>query len=128
MPKSCVLVVEDQNDFLTLLKLVLEGEGYYVSAAEDGEKAIELLKEFRPAAIVTDLMMPEVTGIDLIEHVRKTPELERIPIIAVSAGDREMLEEAKKAGATETLKKPVDFEELLKRLNRYVPPNKPISQ
>jgi len=128
MAKACVLVVEDQPDFLELLKLVLEGEGYYVSAAEDGEKAIELLTQFRPAAVVTDLMMPKVSGIDLIRHIREKQELSKIPIIAASAAHSGSLNEAKRAGANETMKKPVDFDELVKLLERYVPTHTPMSE
>jgi CheY-like chemotaxis protein len=122
-----VLVVEDQQDFLELLKVVLEGEGFYVAAAEDGEKAIELLKQFRPAVIVTDLMMPKISGVDLIRYVRQKQELSKIPIIATSAARSGTLNEAKQAGANETVKKPIDFDELVKLLDRYVPAHAPMS-
>lgn len=127
MAKACVLIVEDQEDFLELLKLVLEGEGYYVAAAEDGEKAIELLKQFRPAVIVTDLMMPKVSGIDLIRYVRQRQELSKIPIIAASAAQTDSLNEAMQAGANEMVKKPVDFDKLVKLLDRYIPAHAPMS-
>ncbi|HKX32901.1 MAG TPA: response regulator [Blastocatellia bacterium] len=127
MTKVGVLVVEDQPDFVELMRLVLEGEGYYVSTAEDGEKAIAILRNFRPAIIVTDLMMPKVTGVELIRHVRRERELAGIPIIAVSAARGSLLDEAKQAGATETVKKPLDFETLVEVLSRYVPPPSSIS-
>ena len=127
MAKVGVLVVEDQADFVELMRLVLEGEGYHVSTAEDGEKAIAILRNFRPAIIVTDLMMPKVTGVELIKHVRREQELSGIPIIAVSAARGNLLDEAKQAGATETVKKPLDFETLVEVLSRYVSPPSSIS-
>jgi two-component system, OmpR family, response regulator VicR len=127
MPKACVMVVEDEQDFLELLKQVLEGEGFYVAAATDGEQAIELLKNFRPAVIVTDIMMPKMNGLELIEQIRKAPELAQIPIIAASAAHSGILAQATQAGANETIRKPLDFDELVEMLNRYVPTHAPIS-
>jgi CheY-like chemotaxis protein len=121
MTKIYVLVVEDQEDFAELMKLALEGEGYDVSTAEDGGKAIELLKHFRPAIILTDLMMPNVSGVELIRHVRGRQELAEIPIIAISAARNGLVDEARAAGATETVNKPVDFDQLVEVLGKYVP-------
>jgi CheY-like chemotaxis protein len=128
MSKACVMVVEDEQDFLDLLKQVLEGEGFYVAAASDGEQALELLKNFRPAVIVTDIMMPKMNGLELIEQVRKRPELEHIPIIAASAAHSGVLTQAQQAGANETIRKPLDFDELVEILNRYMPTHAPISE
>lgn len=128
MPKACVMVVEDEEDFLELLKQVLEGEGYYVAGAADGEQAMEMLQNFRPAVILTDIMMPRMNGLELIEQVRKTPGLERIPIIAASAAHSGILTQAQQAGANETIRKPLDFDELVGMLNRYVPTHAPIAE
>jgi DNA-binding response OmpR family regulator len=126
--RACLLVVEDNRDLLDLIKIVCEGEGYYVSGAENGEKAISLLEEFRPAAIVTDLMMPEVTGLDLIRHVRSDSKLNETPIIVVSAAVGSLIEEAKGLGATEVIRKPVDLLELVKKIDLYVPQHAPMLQ
>jgi CheY-like chemotaxis protein len=128
MNKACVLVVEDHQDMIDLMQLVLEGEGFYVAVAADGEQAIELLTQFRPATIVTDLMMPKTTGVELIRHVKSKPELADIPIVAMSAAQGEALREAQAAGAVEVLTKPLDFDHLVELLKHYVPSHMPASE
>jgi CheY-like chemotaxis protein len=71
--------------------------------------------------------MPNVSGVELIRRVRSDPKLEKIPIIAVSASRYGLLEEAEEAGATEVIEKPLDFDELMKLLNKYVPTHAPMS-
>jgi len=125
MNKACVLVVEDHQDMIELMQLVLEGEGFYVAVANDGEQAIELLTQFRPVIIITDLMMPKTTGVELIRHVKSKPELADIPIMAMSAVRSGEMSEAKAAGAVEALTKPLDFDHLVELLKHYVPSHTP---
>jgi CheY-like chemotaxis protein len=106
--------------------MVCEGEGYYVASAAGGQQAMNLLKEFRPMVIVTDLMMPNVTGLDLIRHVRSDPDLNKTPIIVVSAAQGEILDKAKALGATEVLRKPLDIYELIKVVDKYAPEHAPM--
>ncbi len=128
MNKACVLVVEDHQDMIDLMQLVLEGEGFYVAVATDGEQAIEMLTQFRPAIIITDLMMPKTTGVELIRHVKSKPELADIPIVAMSAARSGEMSEAKAAGAVEALTKPLDFDYLVELLKHYVPSHMPASE
>jgi CheY-like chemotaxis protein len=121
MKKLYVLIVDDQEDMLDLLALVLKGAGFCPATAADGKHALKLLRELRPEVIITDLMMPDISGIDLIKIVRSTPDLAQIPILAMSADSTGLLPEAEKAGATESLKKPIDFDRLLKRLRDFIP-------
>jgi CheY-like chemotaxis protein len=128
MNKACVLVVEDQQDMIDLMQLVLEGEGFYVAVATDGDQALEMLTQFRPAIIITDLMMPKTTGVELIRRAKSKPELADIPIMAMSAAQSGELREATAAGAVEALSKPLDFDRLVQLLKHYVPSHTPISE
>ena len=128
MNKACVLVVEDHQDMIDLMQLVLEGEGFYVAVATDGEQAIELLTQFRPAILITDLMMPKTTRAELIRHIKSKPELADIPIVAMSAARSGEMSEAKAAGAVEALTKPLDFDHLVELLKHYVPSHMPTSE
>jgi len=127
MKKLCVLIVDDQEDMLDLLALVLKGAGFSSATAVDGKHALKLLRELRPEVIITDLMMPDISGIDLIKIVRSTPDLAEIPILAMSADSTGLLPEAEKAGATKALKKPIDFDRLLKWLRDLIPFPAPVS-
>jgi CheY-like chemotaxis protein len=111
--------VDDQEDMLDLLALVLKGAGFCPATAADGKHALQILRESRPEVIITDLMMPDMSGIDLIRFVRSNPDLAQIPILAMSADSTGLLPEAEKAGATESLKKPIDFDRLVRRLRDF---------
>jgi len=128
MHKDCVLIIDDQEEMLDLLTLVLKGEGFHPATAVDGRQALRLLREFRPAVIITDLMMPDISGIDLIKIVRSTPDLAQIPILAMSADSTGLLPEAEKAGATELFRKPIDLDQLVERLREFIPESAPMSK
>src|SRR2546421_12388611 len=110
MEQAVILIVEDHPDSRELLQLWLRLEGFAVLAAQDGTTALALLEHSRPALIVTDLMMPEMSGFELIRRVRAMPEMEDILIIATSAEGTTGLSRAAELGAVITLCKPLDFE------------------
>ena len=126
MSKVCVLIAEDHEDILDVLQTVLVCEGFYVATACDGKKALALLQQFRPGVILTDLMMPHVTGIELVRYVRRTPELATIPVIVMSAARSGSLQEAKDAGANETIRKPLDLDFVVNLLHKYLPDRAPM--
>jgi CheY-like chemotaxis protein len=113
MSVTKVLIAEDNPDSQQLLRAILEREGFIVSAAADGEKAIEILREIRPDVLVTDLMLPSVSGGDLIRHVRKTAALAHIPIVVISAYGDHYEADALAVGANLVLKKPLDSDTLV---------------
>lgn len=107
MKGTNILIAEDNPDSQMLLQTILEREGFIVTTVSDGEKAIDILQEIKPDILVTDLMLPSVSGGDLIRHVRRTAELSQIPIVVISAyGDYES--DALAVGANVVLKKPLD--------------------
>jgi len=102
-----VLVVDDSQDARLLYSTYLEGCGYRVLTAEDGEEAVRTAKNEWPAAIVMDLAMPKVDGCEAIRRLRADPMTADIPIVAVSAyafGGEPL--RAREAGADMCLSKP----------------------
>jgi two-component system response regulator VicR len=124
MKKTCLLIVEDQEDFLDLLKLVASSEGYYAATASDGSEAVELLKHVKPALIVTDLMMPHLDGIGLIEYVKRTPGLKNIPVVVITGASGKEVNKAKGAGAAKVIKKPIEITEFVQSLREYISAHK----
>jgi two-component system, OmpR family, response regulator CpxR len=108
-PGAAVLVVEDEPDIRDTFRDVLETEGYNVRCASNGKEALDALAEGpRPGLILLDLMMPVMSGYDLLKELRADRALSTIPVTVVSAaGDRTSV-----AGAP-VLKKPVDIDTLL---------------
>ena len=106
-----VLVVEDDTDIQQTLQLVLEEEGYSVVTADNGLEALNILESgLDPSAALIDLMMPVMSGWELIERMRAVPALARIPVIVVTAvGDQQGAPE----GIAHLLRKPVRLDQLL---------------
>ena len=102
-----ILVVEDNDDARALLKVFLAEEGYTVLEAEDGQAGIDVAKTEPPDLIITDIQMPNLTGLEMIKHLRRQPEWRQVPILVVSAYGSLNLSEAMEAGATGAMRKPV---------------------
>ena len=84
-----VLVVEDEDALATLLDYNLEKEGYRVSAANDGEEGLAMLKEHKPDLLVLDWMLPHVSGIEICRQIRRKSELRDLPVIMLTARGEE---------------------------------------
>jgi len=103
--KLRVLLVEDDRDLAEVTQVALEFEGLDVVVAHDGREGLEKAGELRPDVIITDLIMPVLDGLQMIERLCQEPE-PHSPVIAVSAvGSR--LRAAREMGAVEALVKPV---------------------
>jgi CheY-like chemotaxis protein len=104
-----VLVVDDDPDWIDLMKDLLEGDGYTVAAAENGVAALEELARFHPFVVITDLQMPLLDGRELLARVRAQDE--RVPVIVVTA-ERERIS-AGLAGAFRVIGKLSEVEGVL---------------
>lgn len=108
-PKLRVVLVEDDLDLAEVMQAALEHEGLDVSVAHDGQAGLELIRRERPEVVITDLVMPVLDGLQLIERLRAGAASP--PIVAISAiGARLRL--ARELGAEEALVKPVPPSEL----------------
>lgn len=111
------LVVDDDARSRELLRIVLRHAGYRVLAAPDAQTAVALLGTERPVAIVADLLMPGMTGIEFCRWVRAQPELGAARFVLLTGMDtQETREDARQAGADAVLTKPFDRRALLERL------------
>ncbi|MBX3036079.1 MAG: PAS domain S-box protein [Anaerolineales bacterium] len=118
--KGTILLVEDTDIIVSLVKDYLTYKGYEVIVAYNGREGIYFAKEKRPDLILMDVMMPIMNGIDATLEIRKDQNLKRIPIIALTAlampGDRERCLEA---GMTDYMSKPVKLNELIEIIEKY---------
>ena len=109
--KHRLLVVDDDESLRWVTKVQLEQSGYAVDAAADGPQALELLQQTGTDLVITDLMMPGMSGLDLLREVRS--EYPDLAVIVVTAfGTVETAVEAMKAGAYDYITKPVNMDEL----------------
>ena len=101
-----ILIIEDDQIVANIYRNKLSVEGYQVEVALDGEVGMEMVKTFRPNVIVLDLMLPKLTGVELMKQIRAHPESEITPVIVFSNTYlTNMVQEAWKAGATKCLSK-----------------------
>lgn len=116
-----VLLVDDEPDIVVLLSLVAEQEGYRALIASTGGEALEILaKGERPAAILLDLMMPEMSGFQFCRYLKSRPDLASIPVIVLSARTQPLDKfKAEDCGADAFLTKPFDLDEVVAALKRF---------
>lgn len=118
MPRSSILVVEDEEDIRELICFHLEEEGYAVRSAEDGVSALMAVAEQPPDLIVLDLMLPGISGQDVCRKVRATERLAEVPIVMVTAMGEEPDEIAGLGlGADDYIAKPFSPRVLVARIN-----------
>lgn len=109
-----VLVVDDIQSELQLMTSYLEKGGYSVMPVLSGTEALEQLKQQIPDVIITDLVMPEMSGLELCRKIKKNPDTAEIPIIACTTKDRQVDQKwAKKQGVTIYLIKPCTQEQMV---------------
>lgn len=117
MSKGRILVVDDEEDILELVKYNLEREGYLVDCVETGEEAIERATAIRPDGILLDLMLPGVDGIEVCRELRKNPDTRTIPIIMMTAkGEEADVVSGLEVGADDYVPKPFSTKVLIARL------------
>lgn len=114
-----VLVVDDDPTSRRLMSHILKREGYDVATAGDGQDALDLMADDPADILITDRMMPNMDGVELLKAVRQSPTYGHIPVVIVTANsDARDQPEAEAAGATAFLTKPVGSTELLATVQR----------
>ncbi|HLV37036.1 MAG TPA: response regulator [Spirillospora sp.] len=118
-----VLVVEDDADVASVFGMILEQAGFRVSVVNTGVAAMRILDTDMPAALVLDLMLPDMDGLDLATFIRKNEmDYQRIPVVVVSgATGGFQMNKALEAGVDMFLGKPVGVDELIEAFSRLIP-------
>ncbi|MDA8134690.1 MAG: response regulator [Desulfobacteraceae bacterium] len=116
-----LLIVEDNAQNFYMMRFLLEKNGFAVIGAENGREGIEKALECNPKAILLDIQLPEMDGYAVARELKKHPELDRVPIIAVTSyamvGDREKIMEA---GATGYIEKPINPDTFVAEILQYL--------
>jgi len=116
-----ILVVEDDPDIMRIMIHTLRAAGHVVVPAYGGEDALRKVKQHRPDLVLTDLAMPKMTGVELIEQIKKDAETKHIPCVAVTAHLWEFLaQSAGDAGCEGYLGKPFTNRQLVEFVNKHL--------
>ena len=128
MEKIKVLLVEDEQTLAMIIKDTLEGQGFLIQTAADGEEGLRLFFDLRPDVLVADVMMPRMDGFEMVRRIRQTDR--RTPVLFLTARSAvNDVVEGFELGANDYLKKPFGMQELIVRIKAlmgractYTPP------
>jgi len=105
-----VLVVDDEFSICELLSMALRYEGWDVKSAGDGQTAVRTARDFRPDAVVLDMMLPDIDGLEVLRRLRQNPQTRRLPVVMLTSSVEETDRLASyDLGANSYVRKPVDF-------------------
>jgi two-component system cell cycle response regulator DivK len=116
-----VLIVEDSELNMRLFNDLLEAFGYRTVKTRDGRQAVPLAREHKPDLIVMDIQLPEISGLEITDRLKKDPALKSIPVVAVTAfamrGDEQKI---LAAGCDAYLSKPISVTTFLETIRRFI--------
>jgi CheY-like chemotaxis protein len=117
-----IMVIEDDPDIMRLLSHTLKSAGFNVIQAYGGEDALRKVKSHKPDLILTDLAMPKMSGVEVIQHVKTDPETKHIFCVAVTAFMWDHIaQSANQVGCDGFVSKPFNAVRLLQEVVKYVP-------
>lgn len=115
LSRKCILVIDDEPDTADMFAEMMQLRGYRVLVSYGGAQALRLVAREKPDLVMLDMMMPDVSGTEVLQFMRRDPRLDQIPVLVISArskpGD---IQAGLKAGANQYLTKPVSLHELYK--------------
>ncbi len=119
MDQKTVLIIEDEEDAAELFAEMMRVSGFQVVKTSKSAPALSLMLSEKPDVILLDIMMPEISGLDILRQMRREPELAKIPVIVVTAKSMPAdIKNGMEAGASTYLTKPVGFLELKEAVER----------
>ena len=120
MPKT-VMIIEDNELNMKLFGDLLQVSGYETLQFDNGKNAVALVREHKPDLILIDIQLPEVSGLDIIQWLKREDDLREIPVIAVTAfamkGDEERI---RQTGCDSYISKPIVVSEFISTVKRYL--------
>ena len=123
-----VIVVEDEPDAAELFAEMMRVSGFRVFKTYSSTPAISLINKEQPDVVILDIMMPDISGLEVLRFMRRDPQLKNIPVIVVSARSMPSdIKEGLEAGATIYLTKPVGYLDLKKSVDQVMQEGRPHS-
>lgn len=112
-----ILAVDDENDVLLIIKTALISEGFEVKTASGGADALSIAADFVPDLMILDMMMPEMTGFEVLKQMREQSALKQVPVIMLTGvADKEKIREAINVGVSYYIVKPFEFHDLISKV------------
>ena len=100
--KATILIIEDEPGFRKIYKDFFESEGYSVLEADDGQKGLELIRSAKPNLVLLDIVLPQISGFDVLKSIRSDAQTKEIPVIIFSVlGERDTVKKGLELGAND---------------------------
>ena len=119
MAQKTVFIIEDEEDAAELFSEMMRVSGFRVLTTSKGKPAISMMTKDKPDLVLLDIMMPEISGLDILRQMQRDPNLSDIPVIVLTAKSMPAdIKNGMEAGASTYLTKPVGFQELKEAVER----------
>lgn len=121
MEKATILIVDDEEDIIELVRLNLARENYRVLGCTTGEKAIPVVESKRPDLVILDVMLPGIDGMEVCRHLKANPQTQQIPVLMLTAkGEEADVVAGLELGASDYMTKPFSGKVLVARVRRLL--------
>ena len=119
--KKSVVIIEDEPFIIEALTFLLENEGLDVRSISDGANAIDFIIKSKPNLVILDIMLPNVSGMKILEDIRKMNEISHLPVLMLTAkGQKKDRRAAEEAGVSKFMTKPFDNQELIEHVKLMI--------
>ena len=119
--KKSVVIIEDEPFIIEALTFLLENEGLDVRSISDGANAIDFIIKSKPNLVILDIMLPNVSGMKILEDIRSMDEISNLPVLMLTAkGQKKERRAAEEAGVSKFMTKPFDNQELIENVKAMI--------
>ena len=119
--KKSVVIIEDEPFIIEALTFLLENEGLFVRSITDGANAIDFIIKSKPNLVILDIMLPNVSGMKILEDIRSMDEISNLPVLMLTAkGQKKDRRAAEEAGVSKFMTKPFDNQELIENVKAMI--------
>jgi DNA-binding response OmpR family regulator len=121
VPQKTIIIVEDEQDAADMFAEMIRVIGYRVLKASVSQTAMKMIAREKPAAVILDIMMPDISGLEVLHFIRREPNIEKTPVIVVSAKSMPTdIKNGLDAGASVYLTKPVGYLDLKEAVEKVL--------
>ena len=119
--KKSVVIIEDEPFIIEALTFLLENEGLVVRSISDGANAVDFIIKSKPNLVILDIMLPNVSGMKILEDIRSMDEISNLPVLMLTAkGQKKDRRAAEEAGVSKFMTKPFDNQELIENVKAMI--------
>ena len=119
--KKSVVIIEDEPFIIEALTFLLENEGLDVRSISDGANTIDFIIKSKPNLVILDIMLPNVSGMKILEDIRSMDEISNLPVLMLTAkGQKKDRRAAEEAGVSKFMTKPFDNQELIENVKAMI--------